>query len=47
MAMEPMQLERPYKICVELETECFFCVIADMVDEDDEGKVLEFRKGGE
>ena len=45
--IEPMQFERPCKICVELKNEYFFLVIADTVDEDDEGKVLEFRNGDE
>ena len=45
--MEPLQFEKPCMIYVELEVESFFCVIADTVDEDNEGKVLEFRKSGE
>ena len=44
---KPMQFERSYKIYVELKNEYFFLVIADRVDEDDEGKVLEFRIGDE
>ena len=45
--IEPLQLERPYKICVELETEYFFLVVADRIDEDEGGKVLEFMIGAE
>ena len=42
---KPIQLERPYKIFVELKDDYFSIVIADKVDVNDEGKVLEFRDG--